>query len=91
MFKPYKSYSFKDKDPVIDRLRTIVQDSGESYRDIHHASGVSLACINGWFNGATRRPQHATLMAVARSLGYDYQLVRVADTKVVRLVRKKRA
>ena len=77
----YKTYLFKDKDPVIDRLRTIINDEKVSYEDVHAKSGVSVATMRGWFGGKTRRPQHATIMAVARSLGYDYKLVKVQNKK----------
>lgn len=71
-FKLYKSYSFKDKDPVIDEVRTIVQDSGASYQQIEEASGVSKSCLYNWFHGATRRPSYAAVAAVAGALGYDF-------------------
>lgn len=86
-FKPYKSYNFKEKDPVIDRVRTIISDEGVTHKQISDASGVSTTCLYGWFTGTTRRPQHASLMAVLRALGYDYQIVKTG--KVVHL--RKRA
>ena len=70
----YKSYSFVDKDPIIDRMRTIVGDEGESYAEIHLRSGVSTSTMYNWFEGDTKRPQFATIMAIARSLGYDMEL-----------------
>lgn len=79
-FKLYKSYSFRDKDPVIDRLRTIVHDSGKSYAGIEADSGVSASTLYNWFAGEVKRPQFATVMAVARALGYDMQIVK-ADAK----------
>lgn len=88
-FKLYKSYSFKDKDPIIDKLRTIVQDSGESYQDIHEASDVAVSTLYGWFDGATRRPTHATVAAVAGALGYEMQFVKRSGAKVIRLRRAK--
>lgn len=72
----YKTYLFKDKDPVIDELRTIMQDTHTSKHTIATTSGVSVACLSGWFGGATRRPQHATVRAVAGALGYDYRLIK---------------
>jgi len=93
VWKPYKSYNFKDKDPVIDRLCTIVQDTGASYRQIHDQSGVSTSCLYGWFNGKTRRPTHAAVAAVAAVFGYRSMLVKVPGAgKVIRLeARRKRA
>ena len=72
----YKSYSFRTKDPVIDELRTIVRDSGKSYKDIASASNVSRGTLVGWFHGKTRRPQSAPIEAVGRSLGYHRKWVR---------------
>ena len=37
----YKTYLFKDKDPVVDLLRTIVKETGMSYKEIADKSGVS--------------------------------------------------
>ena len=74
-FITYKSYSFIDKDPIIDRMRTIVRDSGVSYKEIRNRSGVTVGCVRGWFDGETRRPMHATVAAVAQCLGYDLMLV----------------
>lgn len=68
---PYKSYMFRAKDPVIDALRTVVQDSKMSYGAIHEASGVSTTAMYGWFHGKTRRPQFCTVKAVARACGKD--------------------
>jgi hypothetical protein len=64
-----RSYSFIDKDPVIDVVRTMVQNSGESYAKIHEASSVSVSTISNWFHGKTRRPTYACIMAVTRAVG----------------------
>jgi len=68
----YRSYSFKDRDPVIDELRTIIKDEGAKYSQVHEMSGVSITTLNNWFGpkGKTKRPQSATTEAVGRSLGY---------------------
>lgn len=72
----YRSYSFVDKDPVIDRIRTIVQDEGLSYGEIGTISGVSSGTLTNWFEGQTRRPQYATIAAVTYSLGYKQEFVK---------------
>jgi|ERR1700733_1427484 hypothetical protein len=71
----YKSYNFIDKDPIIDEIRTIVQQHGASYRDIHDNSGVSATTLTSWFSGPTRKPQAATINAVVRSMGWKLGLV----------------
>lgn len=84
VFKPYKSYNFREKDPVIDELRTLVRDAGASYREINNESGVSTGCLYGWFNGATRRPSHAAVAAVAGALGYEMTFTKRAGAKVIK-------
>jgi hypothetical protein len=76
IIKPYRSYSFKDKDPVIDELRTIIASEGVSYRKVHELSDVSEQTLYNWFSGPVRRPQYATVMAVVRSLGYEQRFVK---------------
>jgi transcriptional regulator with XRE-family HTH domain len=71
----YKSYSFQDKDPIIDEVRTIVQMSGATYKRIEEDSGVTFATLRAWFQGKTRKPQAATLNAVARALGFKLGFV----------------
>jgi transcriptional regulator with XRE-family HTH domain len=77
----YKTYSFVDKDPAIDELRTLVQDSELSYDDISEACGVASSTLWNWFNGDTRRPQNASLEAVGRALGYRREFVFVGKAK----------
>ena len=72
----YKSYSFKDKDPVIDEVRTLVADSDRTYQQVHEASGVSVTTLYNWFEGTTKKPQYATVMAVVRALGYESRFVK---------------
>jgi transcriptional regulator with XRE-family HTH domain len=72
----YVFYSFKDHDPIIDHMRTIFADEKVSYTDVHERSGVSVGTFHNWFNGKTKRPQYATVMAAARSLGYDMVLTK---------------
>lgn len=72
----YRSYVFKDKDPVIDRIRTIVQDEGIKEKNLAIISGVSVTTLTNWFEGETRKPQYATIAAVTMSLGYETQFVK---------------
>lgn len=84
----YRSYVFKDKDPVIDRIRTIVSDEGLSYKDIHIISGVSTATMHNWFEGETRRPQYATIAAVTSSLGYKQEFVKAKSVDFEKEIKK---
>lgn len=67
----YRTYNFRDKDPIIDRVRTAVQDSKKSYSDLRDDCGISTSTLSNWFGGKTRRPQFCTVMAVLRACGKD--------------------
>jgi hypothetical protein len=71
----YKSYNFIDKDPIIDEIRTVYQNSGVNYKWVEDNSGVTSQTIINWFSGKTRKPQAATVNAVLRSLGYKLGIV----------------
>lgn len=86
----YRSYNFVDKDPVIDRIRTIVKDEGLSYREIGVISGVSSTTLTNWFDGETRRPQYATVAAVTGSLGYKQEFVKAKEINFEREMAKAR-
>ena len=72
----YESYNFVDKDPVIDRTRTLVKREGLSYGEISKLSGVSVTTMRNWFEGQTKRPQYCTVMAVVSALGYKQEFVK---------------
>jgi len=80
--KTYKSYNFRNKDPIIDRLRTIISDQDVTYKYIENKSGVTTSTLHAWFNGKTRRPQHCTVAAVAAVLGYDIGLTARSENVV---------
>jgi lambda repressor-like predicted transcriptional regulator len=67
--KLYKTYLFRDKCPSIDYLRTAKAKAGIKNAKISINSGVAAGTLNNWFNGTTRRPQFATIVAAARGIG----------------------
>jgi hypothetical protein len=81
----YTSYNFIDKDPIIDEIRTVYQDSGVNYRWVNEHSGVSVGTLTNWFSGSTRRPQAATINAVLRSLGYKLGITRYEPVEQVKV------
>jgi hypothetical protein len=71
MIKPYRSYVFRDQDPVIAKVHTLFEVTSSTYRAAHEASGVATGTMGRWFNGQTKRPQFATVNAVTRAFGID--------------------
>jgi transcriptional regulator with XRE-family HTH domain len=70
----YKSYNFVDKDPIIDFIRTIINDSKLTLKQIEIDSGVSNQTIRMWLYGGTKRPQAASINAVLRVLNYKLNI-----------------
>lgn len=68
-FATYRSYLWRDKDPIIDVLRTAVSDSRLTYGQIHDEGGPTAATLRSWFSGKTRRPQFTTVAATVRTVG----------------------
>ena len=72
----YKSYTFRDKDPAVDELRTVIEDhygervSNKVLRKIQEGGGPTAGCMAGWYFRTTKRPQNATLEAAGRAMGY---------------------
>jgi transcriptional regulator with XRE-family HTH domain len=71
----YKSYNFVDKDPIIDEIRTVYEQSGVNYQWIADNSGVTPQTLSAWFSGKTKKPQAATINAVLRAMGYKLGIV----------------
>jgi hypothetical protein len=82
--RTYRTYSYIDKNPVIDKVRTLVQDEGlmKDLSAMHEISGVATATLRNWFFGDTRNPQHSTVAAIVTSLGYEEQFVKARDIDI---------
>lgn len=76
----YKSYNFKEHDPIldqIDRLRELTGLNGKpaAATFVSAQSGVSVGTVNNWRDRKVRRPQFASVKAVVRGLGADVVIV----------------
>lgn len=80
----YKSYSFVDKDPMIDYIRTIIYESGTSLTKISDDSGVNANTISKWLYGETKQPRAASINAVLRALGYKLEVVTFSYTTTIK-------
>lgn len=76
------TYLFKNKDPVIDVLRTAIQlyasitnlTFAKACNRIAMDAGLTPHTLHGWFHGATLRPFYYTVCAVVLALGRDVQI-----------------
>lgn len=73
----YKSYVFKDKEPVIDMTRTLLEDvygeriNNKMLAEVSKNGGPTVSCMRAWFFGDTKRPSNVTIEAAGRALGYE--------------------
>ena len=78
-----KAYLFKQKDPVIDQLRTMAEDefghrvTRKDLQMIEDHGGPKLGTLANWFFGEVKRPQSATVEGCGRALGYQRKWVKV--------------
>jgi transcriptional regulator with XRE-family HTH domain len=71
-----RSYNFIDKDPEIDKFRTIYQKEHIKESDLAVLAGLSASTVRNMFGGETKKPQHATFAKMAGAMGYEYGLQR---------------
>ena len=81
--KTYSAYRFREKDPVIDEIRTLVEDhfgrrvNGKDCGAVKDSGGPAAGTMAAWFFGKTKRPQSATVEAAGRALGYKRKWVKM--------------
>jgi hypothetical protein len=84
-FAGYRGIRFMrgEKDESIGALRTMIRDDEHlNNNQVERISGVKAGTIKNWFDGDTKKPQNATMMAVSSALGYLRRDHRNADGTV---------
>jgi hypothetical protein len=78
----YKSYNFKDHDPVLDQIDRLYELAGvltpngvPRYTHIEEISGLRQGTLRNWRMRKVKRPQHAATKGLIRALGGDYVVV----------------
>jgi transcriptional regulator with XRE-family HTH domain len=85
-FGTYRTYNWIKKNPVIDKIRTKLQDEGlyakGKRKMLHDLTGVSVSTYEGWFEGDTQSPRHETIMATMTALGYEEEFVKKENINI---------
>jgi len=89
-FLSYPTYNFVTKDPVLDAARTVIEDSGMSYTEIHEKGGATVGTQRRWFEGDCVTPQFRTLMATVRAAGGDITLTSPKGQQIKVVVSRKK-
>lgn len=74
-----RGYNFIDKHPVIDHIRTWIQDAHMPMAELSRRSGVTPMTIRKWLDGRTRKPQAPTLEAVGKVFGKKLKWVDINE------------
>lgn len=72
-----RSYNFIDKDPEIDKFRTLYQKQHIKESDLAVLAGVSLTTVKNMFGGLTRNPRHSTFGKMAGAMNAEYTLQQI--------------
>jgi len=72
----HRSYNNVEKDPEIDKFRTIYQKEHIKENDLAILSGLASTTVTNLFGGQTRQPRHSTFAKIAGAMGYEYGLRR---------------
>lgn len=71
----YKTYKFRNQDPVIGTIKTMFLEADVKKVELHKMSGVASSTIYNWFRGKTRHPRNDTIEAAGRALGFQRKWV----------------
>jgi hypothetical protein len=85
--KVLRTYRYIDKNPVIDVMRTALQDVGlgvekKRLRIASEISGISHSCLDAMFHGITRNPQHRTVAGLMTAIGYKEEWVSIKEIDI---------
>jgi transcriptional regulator with XRE-family HTH domain len=80
----YKSYQFIDKDPMIDFVRTVIQDSGWTLKRISEESDVNVQTISRWLYGDTKNPRASSVNAVLRAIDYKLDITKLYTPSIIK-------
>ena len=73
--KQYKTYRFKDQDPLIGEVMAELRDT--KFSEVSRSSGVSTTTLYNWRKKKSRRTYASTLNAVARTAGKKLELTKL--------------
>jgi hypothetical protein len=76
-----------DKDPIRDKLQTVLQDvglfgKGKKFAMVATLANISPATLENLFFGDTKRPQNATVEGILTACGYERVVQRVRKINI---------
>ena len=64
-------YRWRDKDPILDLVNSLIDESGHSRKWIADQSGISVGTLRNWHRGKTKKPQAVTVKYVLDAIGFS--------------------
>ena len=69
-------YNWKDQHPIVDTIRTVMQDDPRTYAKLAQDAGISPTTLRNWENGDVMRPTWPAIHAVLEACGYQIRALR---------------
>jgi hypothetical protein len=97
----YKSYFFKDHDPILDAIDRVYELSGMNnngrikFKEINELSNVSVTTLHNYRTRKTKRPRSDCVEAILRALGarravvYQEKVINYGNPKLTVVERRK--
>lgn len=80
--KANTGYRWRDKDPILDLVNHLIDESHMSLQGISNKCGVSYSTLRNWQVGKTKKPQAVTVKFVLEAIGYSLAVKRNIDNKI---------
>jgi len=88
-------YEFRDQDPVLDHMRTVLKASGETIAKAAERCHMAPSTFHAWFvSKSTMSPRHDSVQIFYRAYGLEYGArsnLRVVVSTVKKVAAKKAA
>ncbi len=76
-------YRWRDRDPILDLVNSLIEESNMSRLQIAVKCGVSISTLRNWDIGKTKRPQAVTVKFVLEAMGYSLAVQRNRDRSTI--------
>lgn len=74
-FKGTYAFRKKEKDPVISAVSELLNEQRAEIGQVATRANIAPSTIKNWIDGDTYRPQHCTIAAAVKALGYEFAIV----------------
>ncbi len=72
----YTHYNFKDRDPIFDKIFSIIDGHGLTLKQVAAASGMNIKTLSRWKSGKSKQAYYSSIVRVVIGLRkWDFKLI----------------